>query len=271
MVERARNSRRAHVSAIVTELGELTLLPARGYEARYTPDRALVGFAFDGQVGRHAFASDRERPFRTRPNSVAYTPAGCDVFSSSAQGGEYLVLRLAADEAAAAVRQFNDRAGMRAVRAAEALRRLILQEAAAEPLEIDAQARAFVDAVIGAPTEEPREARWMTARRFERIQQVIEARLHAPLPVAELAEALQLSPGFLSRAFKAAIGVGPHEYVLNQRIARARRLLADSRLGAAEIAVACGFSSQAHLTTQMRRRLGVTPAAYRRALYEFPP
>ena len=52
------------------------LLPHTPYEVRYTPDTAVMGFAFETQAGTHAFASDRQTAFRTRPNSLAYIPAG---------------------------------------------------------------------------------------------------------------------------------------------------------------------------------------------------
>src|ERR1700681_2273143 len=66
------------------------LLPRHPYQAAYTPDLPVVGFAFDGQVGVHAFGSDHKAAFRARPNGLAHVPAGCDVYSQSKHGGEYL-------------------------------------------------------------------------------------------------------------------------------------------------------------------------------------
>ena len=66
------------------------LLPRSPYQAAYTPDLPVVGFAFEGQTGVHAFASDRKAAFRARPNGLAFVPAGCDVYSQSKHGGEYL-------------------------------------------------------------------------------------------------------------------------------------------------------------------------------------
>ncbi|WP_052711414.1 hypothetical protein [Elstera litoralis] len=73
----------------------LTLLPHQPYAVRYSAAAPALGFAFDGQTGRHAFDSDRLRPFRTRPNSFAYVPPGCAVQSRSPTGGEYLTITLA--------------------------------------------------------------------------------------------------------------------------------------------------------------------------------
>jgi AraC family transcriptional regulator len=55
------------------------LLPRKPYRVAYRPEVPVVGFAFDGQTGVHAFGSDRKTDFRTRPNSLAFVPAGCDV------------------------------------------------------------------------------------------------------------------------------------------------------------------------------------------------
>jgi AraC family transcriptional regulator len=47
---------------------------------------------------------------------------------------------------------------------------------------------------------------------------------------------------------------------MQRRIALAERLLSANELGVAEIAVACGFSSQAHLTLAFRKQTCLTPA-----------
>src|SRR3954464_15975110 len=70
------------------------LLPRAGYEARYTPAAPVIGFAFESQTGIHAFGSDRRSAYRARPNGLAFVPSGCDVFSSSESGGEYLKVTL---------------------------------------------------------------------------------------------------------------------------------------------------------------------------------
>ena len=103
----------------------------------------------------------------------------------------------------------------------------------------------------------------MTARRLGLVDEIIEARMDASLTVQEIAKQLGLSAGFFNRAFKAATGKTPHDYVVDRRISRARLLLRRADLGLAEIAAASGFSSHAHLTSQFRRRLGTSPSRLR--------
>ena len=250
----------------------IELLPAAPYDVGYTPQAPVIGFAFETQAGIHAFASDRASPFRTRPNSLAYVPAGCDIVSRSRSGGEYLAIRRvsAAPSDAWAERRFNDRVDPAAIAAARALRRLILMDAAADPLEIErelARLQAAATRLLTGTMTDHRAARWITPRRLILIEDLVEARLENGLSVREMAASLGLSAGFFNRAFKAAVGMTPHDYVIDRRVARARRLLLTTSAGLADIAIACGFASHAHMTIQLRRRLGLTPSALRVRTY----
>jgi len=66
--------------------------------------------------------------------------------------------------------------------------------------------------------------------------------------------------------FRAATGQSPHRYLLELRLAEAQALIASQSMPLIDIALACGFSSHAHLTTAFRSRFGVTPSGYRRDL-----
>jgi AraC family transcriptional regulator len=243
---------------------ELTLLPAAAYEVRYTPDRAVIGFAYDAQSGAHAFASDRLRPFRTRPNSLAFVPAGCEIQSRSAAGGEYLTVGLAQASGTALIsNRFNDHIDGRAIEAAQALRKMMLTREPRDSLLIEREIAALMTAVKGSPPEQAGAGRWMTARRLHQADSLIEAGLPGPLYVEDIARRLGLSAGFFTRAFKAATGKTPHDYIIDRRLAQARKLIATLDMPLASVALACGFTSQAHMTSQFRRRLGITPAIFR--------
>src|SRR5215471_2814529 len=73
----------------------VTVLPASPYEVNYVPAHHVIGFTFEGQRGVDAFGGSRRRVFDAEPWRLAFTPAGCDVFSASEKGGEYLVLSVA--------------------------------------------------------------------------------------------------------------------------------------------------------------------------------
>jgi AraC-like DNA-binding protein len=80
----------------------------------------------------------------------------------------------------------------------------------------------------------------------------------------ELAAACGLSAGYFARAFKRTTGLPPHKWLVAQRVAKARELLEGSDRAISDIAAACGFADQSHLTRAFSRQLGASPAAWRR-------
>ena len=81
----------------------------------------------------------------------------------------------------------------------------------------------------------------------------LEDHWDAPVPLAELSAVAGLSRFELVRRFGAQIGLTPHAFQTNLRIARARELLAGG-VAPAAVAAACGFADQAHLTRTFRSR-----------------
>ncbi len=96
------------------------------------------------------------------------------------------------------------------------------------------------------------------------VREHILAHLGGTLSVRDLALVARLSHRHFARAFKASFGVAPHAFVMGRRIERAKALILDSGLPLSEVALACGFSDQSHLTRLFSRVEGVTPAAWRR-------
>jgi AraC family transcriptional regulator len=79
----------------------------------------------------------------------------------------------------------------------------------------------------------------------------------------ELAQLLKMSEFQFSRRFKRAMGLSPHQYLLQQRLERAKHLLRATELPVMEIALRCGFSSHSHLGKLIRQHTGLSPKAYR--------
>ena len=100
-------------------------------------------------------------------------------------------------------------------------------------------------------------------RELRRATDLMRARLAENLSLHDLAAAVGLSESQFLRAFKARTGSPPHRYLVGLRIDHARRLLRTTELPIAQVATACGFAHQEHLTRVMRARLGTTPAALR--------
>ena len=107
--------------------------------------------------------------------------------------------------------------------------------------------------------------RQLDPERLGKVFDYVEASLHQPLQVSDLASVAGLSVSQFSRAFKKCTGQSPHQYLLHHRLQRAREMLARNRRSSiAEIAYECGFSSQSHMTDLFRAKLGVTPGNYRK-------
>ncbi len=255
----------------------LRLLPPAPYCARYTPETPVAGFAFESQHGVHAFASDRVRAFHAPANGLAFTPAGCSIYSEAPKGGEYLTMGGAPDALAALLVEedaslpqdcFTGRVHPAAVSAAHALRRLMIA-GESDAAELQSWAAAFLDAMRECGHDgwhPPAASRSLTQRRLAIVEDLIEAHLEAPLTLSDMARSCGLSPGFFLRAFKAATGQTPHRFLMERRVARARRLLRGQGTTATQAAHLAGFSSHAHMATAFRRVLGIAPSAYRRGV-----
>jgi len=105
----------------------------------------------------------------------------------------------------------------------------------------------------------------LSSERLQRVREYIEEHLDDNLSLTALAEVAALSPHHFSRSFKHAIGIGPHRYVTQRRIQRAKQLLRQTRRPIASIAESVGLVNQSHLSVVFRRETGVTPGQFRAA------
>lgn len=104
----------------------------------------------------------------------------------------------------------------------------------------------------------------LNARQLRHALEFIEAHLNHDVGLSDVADAASTSVSSLTRGFKAALGVSPHRWLLNRRIALAQRLIYASNASLADVAAACGFADQSHLTRVFLRTVGSSPAAWRR-------
>jgi AraC-like DNA-binding protein len=97
---------------------------------------------------------------------------------------------------------------------------------------------------------------------LERARDYLDGHLEAPVASEELERLTGLDRFTLARQFRTTFGTSPYNYLVMRRLGRARSLLT---LGTslAEVAAACGFADQSHLTRQFHRAYGITPGRWR--------
>ncbi|NDJ17939.1 helix-turn-helix domain-containing protein [Myxacorys almedinensis A] len=100
-------------------------------------------------------------------------------------------------------------------------------------------------------------------RQLSQVLDYMNDHLDHDIKLADLAALLNMSQFHFSHMFKQAIGTSPYQYLLQQRIERAKQLLKQTDQPIMEIAFQCGFNHHSHLSQQFRRFTGITPKAFR--------
>jgi AraC-like DNA-binding protein len=111
----------------------------------------------------------------------------------------------------------------------------------------------------------------------ERARAALAVQFASTVSLAELARQLDVSPAYLSRAFRAATGETLHAFREDLRLRRSLDLLPDARGDFTRVALELGYSSHSHFSSRFRRHFGMTPvqfvdrttgAGFRRAVEE---
>ncbi|HUP30870.1 MAG TPA: AraC family transcriptional regulator [Usitatibacter sp.] len=106
--------------------------------------------------------------------------------------------------------------------------------------------------------------RGIAAKRLLRVVAYVDENLDGQIGVEEMSSVACLSTHHFSRMFRRSMGMTPHDFVTQRRIARARELLATTELPLQDIAGRVGYQTQAHFTRAFGEATGTTPMRYRR-------
>ena len=99
--------------------------------------------------------------------------------------------------------------------------------------------------------------------RLKRVMDFVDDNIDRSISLDEMSAAAGLSRRHFARSFAAELGVTPYKWLMRRRVDRAQHFLATTDGTLSEIAQACGFSSQSHLTSLMQQEVGVTPYRWR--------
>jgi AraC family transcriptional regulator len=134
------------------------------------------------------------------------------------------------------------------------------------PMFLESAAMTFVTQlayIAGGVVPHAGEVRALSEMKLKEVIGYIDSHLHRNVTLSEMSGLVQLTPRYFCGAFKQAMGRPPHQYLIEQRVERARTLLEDPHLSLTDVALTVGFNSQSHLNDHFRRIVGITPARYR--------
>ena len=117
---------------------------------------------------------------------------------------------------------------------------------------------------LSTSTPFPRPAGGLPGGRLKMVLEYIEDNLAQPIALRQLAALSGVSTRHFERAFRQAMGVPAHAYVLKRRLTAARDLIVSHpSLRVEDVAAKTGFSSASHLASAFRRETGYSPKEFR--------
>ena len=96
------------------------------------------------------------------------------------------------------------------------------------------------------------------------IKSYIERNLHFELCIKNIADVFHYNPRYLCRLFKKETGTALNEYILYQRLKRAKKLLCTTSHSIIEISMEVGFKNVTYFNKLFKNRFNITPSGYRK-------
>jgi AraC family transcriptional regulator len=98
---------------------------------------------------------------------------------------------------------------------------------------------------------------------LRRLRELVYAKMEDELSLQEMAQSVGLSTAHFARMFRKSTGETPHQFVLRQRLERAKAMLRGADARVLDVAVGCGFKIQQHFAQVFRDVCGISPTGYR--------
>lgn len=83
------------------------------------------------------------------------------------------------------------------------------------------------------------------------------------IELKDIANYVYLSPIYFHKLFSKILGVTPHEYLINERLSQAKKMLLSTDMPIVTIATKCGFNSQSYFNYIFKKEMGITPKQYK--------
>jgi len=108
----------------------------------------------------------------------------------------------------------------------------------------------------------------LSPTHVRRVTEWVRAKIEEELTLREMAQLVDLSMSHFSQMFRKSTGETPHQFVLRQRVERAKEMLRVAETRVLDVAIACGFKTQQHFARVFRRLSGLSPTEYRQGYDE---
>lgn len=131
---------------------------------------------------------------------------------------------------------------------------------------LDGLVDAFVTTLFDIRLTAERRRPALSDAQLRQTMAYIDAHCLETIRLSDLAGEAGLSETYFSHAFKAAVGVSPHRWVMQERVRRAQALLREGDEPVSWVAAQCGFADQAHFSRVFRSITGLSPGAWKREL-----
>lgn len=103
-----------------------------------------------------------------------------------------------------------------------------------------------------------------TSKQFQKILQYIDEQLSHEISLKLIADYVYLNPQYVGQLFKSELNKNFTEYITEERLKRAKQLLAVTNLKVYEVAQLSGYKSPKHFMTVFKQETGMTPIHYRK-------
>ncbi|MBC7898892.1 MAG: helix-turn-helix transcriptional regulator [Saprospiraceae bacterium] len=103
----------------------------------------------------------------------------------------------------------------------------------------------------------------LSGYKLRQVREFIDENLEEDLSLSEISAVAGLSQFHFARAFRKTTGLTPQQFLMQQRIERAKELLSNNKLPIVEISLRTGFKNQSHFTTLFRKFTKLTPKTWR--------
>jgi AraC family transcriptional regulator len=244
--------------------GDVTLVRCSYRSAALTPRHLHAQPYFGLILGGHFREDYNSHAIEAGRGQVAFHPADSSHTTNLAPGIDILRVELGAQFTSRECARMLERNAsvVSGVRGA-VLSRLVdefEEPDCVTPLVVEGMALELIASLVRSQNDARTPPRWLA-----RVRELLRDELGRPHSLAALAREAGVYPSHVARAFRSHYGTTVGEFVREERITFARKLLETTSIPVIEIALSAGFGSQSHFSNAFRRATGHSPVAYRRA------